>query len=672
MNFLKGSFSALLNDSLIQIDFEKGDEFEHQGINFFIELEKFKGGTSYKVKINPLGKKLLMKDFSLTFQYNFLKDDNIFCNGFQSWTDSREFLTNEKIDRLSPLLKFIGLSQYGDYNFQKYPASSGKLHAFNYAYIRRGEDLTFVGSIDETSGYTVINFDTTTNSVKIAKECDGLAIEDDFILLNFVILNGKEDFVFDKYFSMQELTPLKNKQITGWTSWYNYYTEISEKIIIENLNSFSEKNIPIDFFQIDDGYQIALGDWLKIKSKFPKGMKFIAEEIHAKDYKAGLWLAPFVCEKISRIYHKHYDWILKDKRGKPVYAGFNPGWSGKFYALDIYNEEFRKYLKKVFNVVLNDWNFDLVKLDFLYAAAIIPREGKSRGKVMADAMVFLRECVGDKLILGCGVPLGQSFGLVDYCRIGSDVALKWEDWKLNFLHYRERVSVINSLRSTIGRRHLNKNVFINDPDVFILREEGNSLTLTEKKSLFILNNVFGGLIFTSDNISLYDEKTLSLYRAMFPLKEKSKIQVEHSSSLYFIKFVVDKKEYLVFSNFSNKKRKIFLDNGIYFGGKHSSFLNNEFVDKIDYSLTPHETVVLVRVNMDSLDVIASENHIFPGSEVESISHRGRKIKVKLNEKIESSMLYIAVLESGEYLVNEESVAAEAWNNYYFIKIKITK
>ena len=42
-------------------------------------------------------------------------------------------------------------------------------------------------------------------------------------------------------------------------------------------------------------------------------------------------------------------------------------------------------------------------------------------------MRVVSECVGEeKLILGCGVPLGPSFGVVDACRIGCDVSPHFE------------------------------------------------------------------------------------------------------------------------------------------------------------------------------------------------------------------------------------------------------
>ena len=60
--------------------------------------------------------------------------------------------------------------------------------------------------------------------------------------------------------------------------------------------------------------------------------------------------------------------------------------------------------------------FEFFKLDFLYAVAVVPQNGKSRAKIMYDAMNFIREELKDKTILGCGVPMGASFGKVDYCR----------------------------------------------------------------------------------------------------------------------------------------------------------------------------------------------------------------------------------------------------------------
>ena len=308
---------------------------------------------------------------------------------------------------------------------------------------------------------------------------------------------------------MMHIPSPKGKPITGYTSWYRHYQDISEKKLMHDLDSLSRTKGQ-DIFQIDDGYQCAVGDWLDInKLTFPDGLEKLSSAIHEKGLKAGLWLAPFVCEKQSEIYKNKKHWLLHDKEGNEVPAGCN--WSGSF-ALDIYNEEVRAYLKEVFDTVLNKWGFDLVKLDFLYAACIIPQNGRSRGQVMCEAMDFLRECVGSKLILGCGVPLGAAFGKVEYCRIGCDVGLDYNDNPVMQMTHRERVSTKNSMLNTVFRRQLDGRAFYNDPDVFLLRDDNISLFNAQKQSLAFINHIFGSVYFTSDDVASYGEwqkKTLA-------------------------------------------------------------------------------------------------------------------------------------------------------------------
>lgn len=106
--------------------------------------------------------------------------------------------------------------------------------------------------------------------------------------------------------------------------------------------------------------------------------------------------------------------------------------------MDIDHPEVQTYLKQVFDRVLQDWGFDLVKLDFLYGAAPFGNARESRAGRMQRAMALLRSWCGDKLILGCGVPVMPAFGIVDYCRIGCDVGLDWDDvWYMRLFH-RER------------------------------------------------------------------------------------------------------------------------------------------------------------------------------------------------------------------------------------------
>ena len=451
---------------------------------------------------------------------DIMDDDRIFLNGYQSWTDSRELTIKDSvrgIDHIpAALVNKYSFDRYGDYNFADYKSEYGALHGFTYAYIRRGDEFTLAGSLSEANGFTMIGLSKSRRRIKLSLDCEGMIFTEKTAALQCAVISGSEKEVFDRYFSLMDIPSPTALPIDGYTSWYRHYQDIDENKLLHDLRAISEdENAHADIFQIDDGYQTAVGDWLSIDlKKFPHGIAPICEKIHEKGMLAGLWLAPFVVEKDSSVYKEHQDWILKDSTGSPLAAGCN--WSGSF-ALDIYNEDVRAYLKEVFDTVLNVWGFDLVKLDFLYAACIIPFGGKSRGRIMADGMALLRELVGDKLILGCGVPLGSAFGKVDYCRIGCDVGLDWNDNPVMRMTHRERVSTKNSVINTIFRRQLGNRAFLNDPDVFLLRAEDISLFKCQKQLLSVVNNIFGSVYFTSDDISRYmdsQKKMLSTARRM--------------------------------------------------------------------------------------------------------------------------------------------------------------
>ncbi len=494
--------------------------FEELYVDYKIEDLPSLNGKRLQLTVHPK-QDIVLQNLEISFARTFKDSERIFCNGFQSWSESREFELKESLPSLMTLATpFMG--NYGDYHFKQIQRGRGYLHSWTYSYIRQSEGILLVGSLSEQTAFTLIQYDTKNGQVSIQKDIENLALTHSYHLMDVVILEGDERAVFDQYFDLMNLTLPTQKPAVGWTSWYNHYTNISEEIILQNLATFQEKHqdnkaVFDTIFQIDDGYQTKIGDWLSIKPAFPNGMRKIAQEIHKEGYLAGIWLAPFVCEKSSELFQRNPSWILKDKHGKAVRAGYNPAWSGHFYVLDFYHEEVQQYLTKVFLTVLEKWGYDMVKLDFLYAVCILPRPNKTRGQVMNDAMQFLRNLVGQKRILGCGVPLGSCFGLVDYCRIGADIHLQWEHNFLKFLGNRERVSTILALRSAVGRWHLNNRAFINDPDVFLLRKENNQLTPTQQNTIFVVNALLGDLVFTSDDLSTYKEEQVCEFKELYDL-----------------------------------------------------------------------------------------------------------------------------------------------------------
>ncbi len=407
-----------------------------------------------------------------------------------------------------------------------------------------GYDICYAKGKAESVLYSV-NFDTAYLIIELIKDKKDLHLISD--VKGIALKAGEEVTLFDyKYFlsyeegikSFEEDFPLLNKEkIFGYTSWYNYYQDINEEIILKDLDALDSR---FNVFQIDDGYETFVGDWLDIdKKKFPNGLDKIVAKVHSNGYKAGIWLAPFAAETNSKLFKEHKDWFLKDKKGNPILAGGN--WS-KFYALDYTKEEVRNYIKTCLEYYMN-LGFDFFKLDFLYAAALTLPKGKSRCQTQKEAYQFLRDILKDKIILGCGANIINSYRIFDYLRIGPDVSLKFDDVAYMRLFHRERISTKVTLQNTIYRHLFDQHLFGNDPDVFLLRDENIELSKEQRKALTLINALMGSVLMTSDNIATYDEEKKLVLDKAFNLFYKAKvIKIKRNgSSLIDIDYEMDNK-----------------------------------------------------------------------------------------------------------------------------------
>ncbi|MGA9532856.1 MAG: glycoside hydrolase family 36 protein, partial [Anaerolineales bacterium] len=216
---------------------------------------------------------------------------------------------------------------------------------------------------------------------------------------------------------------------TGWSSWYYFFDNVSEEDVIANLDWLHQHSdeAPLEFVQLDDGFQSQVGDWLESNDRFPHGHRWLVEQIEKRGFRAGLWLAPFVAHPRSSIVLEHPDWVLRTRGGRPVRAGYN--WNTFVVALDPTHPGVIDYVQSVVRIAVQDWGYRYLKLDFLYAAALPGRRYDptvTRAQALRAGLQAIRRAAGDgTLLAGCGSPLGPAVGLVDTMRIGPDVAPRW-------------------------------------------------------------------------------------------------------------------------------------------------------------------------------------------------------------------------------------------------------
>jgi alpha-galactosidase len=295
--------------------------------------------------------------------------------------------------------------------------------------------------------------------------------------------HGNEQTVFSRYADLlgQRLGRANVKAAPRvWCSWYSLYTTIDEQSLFSVFDNLKE--LPFDVIQVDDGWQIAIGDW-EANNKFSSGMTLLADKIKFTGRKAGLWIAPTIAVKSSKLFQNHPTWFLRDRNGKFTSAGFN--WGEQLFALDTTHPEALFWLSELMKQV-RQWGFDYVKLDFLYASALpgkrkvdIPREAAYR-----NGLKVLREALGeDAFLLACGAPIMPSLGLCDALRIGPDVADTWENTRDAILLNNPTIpGTKNAIRTTVHRLWL-KQLVSADPDVVYFRSRECRLTEENKSML---------------------------------------------------------------------------------------------------------------------------------------------------------------------------------------------
>ncbi len=294
---------------------------------------------------------------------------------------------------------------------------------------------------------------------------------------------------------------------TGWCSWYHFYQNISEQVISENLKNIVQyrPELPLNLVQIDDGFEKEVGDWFDFRKGFPKGVAPLAEDIKSAGLTPGLWLAPFILHPNSDYAVMNPDKILRTKNNQPVNAGFI--WNVFTQALDLSNPGAMEYVLEVVDKAANEWGFPYLKLDFLYAGALMGNRFDktcTRAQIMRTAMQAIRDTVGkETFLLACGAPLGSVLGLVEANRIGPDVSGDWTPkyFGTTFFFDKERSmpSARNSIQNILTRAEMHGRWWINDPDCLLVRSSTN-LKLAEVQSLASVIAITGGSLLISDDL----------------------------------------------------------------------------------------------------------------------------------------------------------------------------
>ncbi|HEX8993107.1 MAG TPA: glycoside hydrolase family 36 protein, partial [Anaerolineales bacterium] len=348
--------------------------------------------------------------------------------------------------------------------------------------LRRGHHGSWVGAVEMNAGEVVL-LGSLGLDAHVALEGRDLVGRYESDSGDWFIAHGDQLVVFSQYAAelarrFGTRTPRAAPRV--WCSWYGLYTAINESLLGSVFRSLGD--LPFDVFQVDDGWQAKIGDWVPNR-KFPSGMQALADRIRSTGRNAGLWLAPLIAVKSSRLFREHPGWFLRGPNGRLVSAGF--GWGEQLYAVDTTHPAALEWLAALMKQV-RAWGFDYIKLDFLYAGALPGRRSGDvpREQAYREGLHVLRRAMGnDAFFLACGAPILPSLGICDALRAGPDVAAGWENERdAVLLHNPAIPGTRNAIRTTLHRVWLKPLVHV-DPDVVYFRSVECALNPEQKHLL---------------------------------------------------------------------------------------------------------------------------------------------------------------------------------------------
>jgi len=295
----------------------------------------------------------------------------------------------------------------------------------------------------------------------------------------------------------------------GWWSWTAYYAAINEGETLANADWLSQhlKSLGYKYFQIDEGYQYARGEYVTANAtQFPDGMRSVAHHILRDGLIVGLWTAPFEVSSRAWVYEHHKDWLVHNAEGQPI--PLEDVWKqgvDTLYALDTTHPGAQEYLRQTYKTLVREWGVRFIKMDFMDTTAIegyYYRPNTTALEAQRIGLQVIRDTVGDDVILDKdGSPMLNPVGIVDTGRVSADTGH-------SFLRSKTAAPGI------AARFYMNGNFFINDPDAFNVTDtylvehsgERSSHSLATAQTSIALSAVAGGMYEIGDDLLVLDSE----------------------------------------------------------------------------------------------------------------------------------------------------------------------
>jgi alpha-galactosidase len=505
---------------------ELGSGIENKFLRITREIRKGDGGSVLtSLRVRNISGETLFIDSAAVLDISVRRGAEMDMEGkINSWTmltgglgpgvrDLCNPCHNEnKLDYYSPYYSLLGHRPSGKYIFLGF-VSFGRLRPFIYLKADDGFKFESLQALCDFSGAPLAPGAETETETLLIRESGGPA-EIMRAYMDAAAPRGARKGGF--------------KDITGWATWDYYQSKITEEAVLKNADWLAARrpSLPVEYIQLDHGFQKCEGDWLVTNGKFPHGLGWLASQINKRGFKAGIWLCPFLADPRGEVCLEHPDWVIKTASGLPLeVSGYT---APKVYALDCSLPEVCDWVGELGKSVTFDLGFEYIKLDMANTQGISPlgvlsSPGISKTEAFAKGLKAFRGGLRKGTFLLCGSLWGPSIGLADAMRVGEDTGARWDASKID-KHHGERDSfngcgeILRAVSAAMNHYYSHRRLWINDPDYLVVRQKGNNseLSYAEAQTWASVAALSGGLLMLSDNMTELAPRRVRLLEKVLP------------------------------------------------------------------------------------------------------------------------------------------------------------
>lgn len=255
----------------------------------------------------------------------------------------------------------------------------------------------------------------------------------------------------------------------GWNSWNSFRCDVSEQVIRETADamvSSGMRDAGYEYIAIDDCWQVSRGEHGRIQpdaTKFPSGMKALADYIHSKGLKFGIY----------------------SDTGRHTCSG-RPGSQGYEF------QDAKQYA---------DWGVDYLKYDWCDSGT---RDMLEANTLMSDALRASGRPIVFSICPGKSTPWLWGKAIANVWRTSGDIGDSWDVWD----NVHGGLGVMTILDTQVGLEAFSGPGYWNDPDMLVVGLGG--MTETEYRAHFSLWAMLAAPLIAGNDLRKMDESTMTI------------------------------------------------------------------------------------------------------------------------------------------------------------------